>query len=136
MFALVRSPCPLTTLSPPAETVVRCLLQLLATASVAGGKKKKKKKKTKKPQQSHRAHVEGLPPACGGRQSTHDEFFAFLTATLAGGKTRAQAEAQAEWLLTDLEEGCTPGLAEDPAVFEKLEDLTWQVAPPAQPPLP
>ena len=102
---------------------------------MAGGKKKKKKKKTKKPQQSHRAHVEGLPPACGGRQSTHDDF-AFLTATLAGGKTRAQAEAQAEWLLTDLEEGCTPGLAEDPAVFEKLEDLTWQVAPPAQPPLP
>ena len=104
---------------------------------MAGGKKKKKKKKkkTKKPQQSHRAHVEGLPPGRGGRQSTHDD--AFLTATLAGGKARAQAEAQAEWLLTDLEEGCTPGLAEDPAVFEKLEDLTWQVAPPAaQPPLP
>jgi hypothetical protein len=64
---------------------------------------------------------------CGGRQSTDDDIFGFFGEVAAGRKTRTEIEIHTDWLLTDLEHACTPGMAANSEVFEKLQTFTWQV---------
>jgi hypothetical protein len=45
-----------------------------------------------------------------------------------GRKTRAEVQHRADWLLGDLKLECTPELANQPEVFERLQGLTWQVS--------
>lgn len=52
--------------------------------------------------------VPGLPEGCGGRQSTNIDIFDFFTDAVAGKKTRAEIQAQADWIINDLELECTP----------------------------
>ena len=52
--------------------------------------------------------VAGLPPGCGGRQSSNADIFDFFNDAAHGKKTRADIEEQADWIFTDLELGCTP----------------------------
>ena len=102
----------------PLPLPVPHLAQLWVEVGGAGkGKNKTKKKKAKK--------AKAPQGGCGGRHSTHADVFGFFDAAAGGRKTRAEVVAQTDWLLTDLELGCTPGLGDDPAVYEKLQSFTW-----------
>lgn len=62
---------------------------------------------------------------CTGREFTHSDIFRFFDEAASGRKTRAEVVALTDSLLIDLELGCTPGLGDEPAVYENLQSITW-----------
>jgi hypothetical protein len=99
------------------------LLQLLLLVSALCGSEAKKK--VEKKSKGAVVFIDGLPPACGGRQHSKQEIIDFFTDSVAGRRTRAEILAQTDRYSTDLEHHCTPGLAQESEVFEKLQVLAW-----------
>ena len=92
-------------------------------AEVAGKTSKHAKKKKAKAANKHSYSETG---GCAGRRGiTHADVFGFFDEAASGRRTRAEVVAQADRVLADLELGCTPGLGDDPALYEKLQSLTW-----------
>lgn len=64
----------------------------------------------------------------GGQSTTEGDITAFFKDVVAGRKTRPEVQAQADWILTDVELSCTPSLVTDSKdLFEKLQSFTWQI---------
>ena len=96
--------------------VVLALLVVCCEVSVVGGRRRGRRDGAGKHRKdgSGRQFIEGLPEGCGGRQSTNADIFVFFTDAAAGKRTRAEIQAQADWIIKDLELGCTPRVRGQP----------------------
>ena len=102
--------------------LVAALLLLILSAPPADSRKRQRAPHHGRPDgTSTRPFIEDLPDGCGGRQSTDADIFDFFQSAVAGRLSRLEIQDQADWIITDLELGCTPGMAAEPEVFEKLQ---------------
>ena len=58
--------------------------------------------------------IKGLPAGCGGRQSTNADIVDFFNEAAAGKRTRSEIQAQADWIMNDIDLLCTPQVRNQP----------------------